>query len=269
MVSSSPSHERVRFPAWLGGAAAIALCFGAIALLQVPQLRELQQQSKTPAIEVLRRQMAAQRVQLEFLQKMPSFGFNNLIGNWAFLNFLQYFGDEAARQKTDYTLSPDFLEVTIQRDPYFMAAYAFLSTSTALYAGMPERSVALMEHGLTSLRPDFPPGSFYVWRSKAIDQLLFLGDSQGAAESFETAAEWAIQSGYPGSEGAAQVSRQTAAFLRANPDSRSAQVAAWGMVLENAPDDRTRQTAITRIRELGGNVTVTTQGRLQIVAPPD
>ncbi|MDX2216784.1 MAG: hypothetical protein SFY66_26195 [Oculatellaceae cyanobacterium bins.114] len=251
----------------LGTSIVALVCIVAIGLLQVPQLATLRRQATAPSVESLRQQLEAQKVQLNLLEKVPAFGFDNLIADWAFLNFLQYFGDEPARQQTDYSLSPEFFDVVLAHNPRFLAAYPFLSTSTALYAGEPERSINLMNQGLESLSPTVPPGSFFVWRNKGIDELLFLGDAQAARRSFETAADWASQSKVPGSEQIAALSQQTAQFLANNPDSKTAQVAAWAMVLENAPDNRTRRTAVDRIRLLGGDVVVSPDGSFQIMPP--
>lgn len=146
-----------------------------------------------------------------------------------------------------------------------MRGYTFLSTSTALYAGMPERSVAIAQKAAQSLQPDAPEGSYYALRVLAIDQLLFLGDPQAAQRSFETAAEWAEGQG---NRNAANLSRQTAAFLANNPNSKSAQVAAWAMILTTAPDPGARQTAIDRIRELGGQIIENPDGSYSVLPPP-
>lgn len=244
------------------------VCIGAIALLQVPQLRQLRQRSQTATVEQIRRDVLTEKTRLSFLQKTPSFGFDNLVANWTFLSFLQYFGDDTARAKTDYRLSADYFADVLQRDPYFLQAYLFASNSIALYSGMPETSVALMQQGLRSLKPNAPPGSYYVWRQLGIDQLLFLGDSQSARQSFETAANWAMVSPEPGSAEVAELSRQTAAFLANNPNSRTAQVAAWTMVLQSAPDDRTQQMAISQIAGLGGRVIQNPDGTFKIQAAP-
>jgi hypothetical protein len=246
----------------------VLICVVAIACLQVPQLDKLQRLSAAPSRDLLQQQLAAQRVQLNLLERIPTFGFDNVLADWAFLNFLQYFGDEPARQITDYTLSPEFFKVIIKRNPYFLAAYTFLSTSTALYAGMPEESIVLMNQGLAALSPTNPPGSYFVWRNKGIDELLFLGDAQAARRSFETAADWASQSPLPGSAQVAEFSRQTAEFLAKNPNSKNAQISAWALVLENAPDNRTRRTAADRIRALGGQILINADGSIQILPAP-
>jgi hypothetical protein len=245
----------------------ICASIAAIGWLQWPQLLQLKAGSQIVSVEELERQADQERLRLSLLEKMPTFGFNNLIADWTFLSFLQYFGDEPARLKTDYGLSPDYFEVILSRDPYFTQAYTFLSTSGSIYAGKPEQATEIMQRGLQSLKPNVPPDSFYAWRQLGIDQLLFLGDSKAAQQSFLTSAQWAAQSSLPGSREAAVFSQRTADFLAANPNSKSAQVAAWAMVLTNAPDNRTRKTAIERIRILGGQVIQNPNGSFGVQPP--
>ncbi|MBD2092448.1 hypothetical protein H6F67_21610 [Microcoleus sp. FACHB-1515] len=241
----------------------------AIVLLQLPLLRQIQAASETPNPAQIQRDTIIQTARLNLLEKAPTFGFDNLVADWTFLSFLQYFGDQPARLATDYRLSPEFFDVVIDRDPRFLQTYPFLSSSTALFAAQPERSIALMNQGLQSMTPTIPPGSFYVWRNKAIDELLFLGDAQAARQSFLKAAEWARASGLPEAENVARLSEQTAQTLDRNPDSRQAQIGAWVLVLGSAPDDRTRQTAIDRIQQLGGQIVPQPDGSFSVQLPPD
>jgi hypothetical protein len=159
--------------------------------------------------------MQAEQAALERLRQLPTFGFDNIVADWTFLKFLQYFGDTAARQQSDYRLSPDYFDVILTHNPNFLAVYPFLSTSTALYAGMPDRAIALTQTALQSLKPHTPPGSYYVWRQLGIDQLLFQGDAAAAQRSFAIAAEWAR---LQGNLRVAELSQQTATFLDRNPD---------------------------------------------------
>lgn len=243
------------------------LCVLAVGALQVPQLNALSRKAKNPSLETLRQDIELEQLRLSLLQKTPVFGFDNLLADWVYLNFLQYFGDDTARSQTGYTLSPDYFKIIVDRDPRFLGAYTGLSTSVSLYAAKPEQSVALMEKGLKSMSPKSPPQSYYVWRQKGIDELLFLGNAQAARQSFETAAEWA--STYPDEESqyVASLSRQTAEFLARNPLSKSAQVSAWSMVLNNVVDQRTRQFVISKIESLGGKVIITPQGQAKIQLP--
>jgi hypothetical protein len=264
MQTSSPQKSAATYfiPAGIA-----LLCLTAIGLLQTPQLQRLKTQSQTATVAALQREMEQEKVRLSLLKKTPSFGFENAIANWTFLNFLQYFGDTPARNKTDFTLSPDYFEVVLERDPYFINAYTFLSTSTAMYAGLPDRSVTIARRGLSSLKPNVPPDSYYAWRQLGIDELLFLGDADAAKRSFQMAATWARQSTEPNSDRVASLSEQTVAFLANNPNSKSAQVAAWSMVLTTAPDKRTHDIAIGQIERLGGKVTANPNGTFSIRPP--
>ncbi|MEW5859223.1 MAG: hypothetical protein AB1861_17865 [Cyanobacteriota bacterium] len=236
--------------------------------MQLPQLNKISTKAKTASLEELKKEVDAEKVRLKLLQKVPAFGLDNLFADWVFLGFAQYFGDDEVRKVTGYTLSPDYFEIIVNRDPRFRKAYLFLSASSSLYAAMPERSVALMEKGLKSLTPQVPPKSYFIWRYKGMDELLFLGNAQAARQSFEKAAEWAKVYSDPESKSVAAISRQTSEFLVRNPNSRKAQVSGWMLVLTNPViDDRTRKIAISRIEALGAKVIITPEGGVQVKLP--
>ncbi|HEY9634875.1 MAG TPA: hypothetical protein V6D14_15840 [Coleofasciculaceae cyanobacterium] len=236
-------------------------------MLQVPQLNYLTNRAKNASPEALRQDVDLEKLRLNLLQQTPAFGFDNLFADWVFLNFLQYFGDEETRAVTGYSLSPEYFEIIVDRDPRFLGAYTGLSTSISLYAAKPEESVALMEKGLKSMSPQSPPKSYYIWRQKGIDELLFLGNTQAARQSFKNAAEWASTYSDEESQNVAAISRRTSEFLARNPKSKSAQVTAWAMVLNTVTDDRTRKIAISRIEALGGKVIITPEGVPKIRLP--
>lgn len=261
------SNLRLNLNQYVAVAIIPLLCIVAVASLQLPQLNRLTQKTKTATQESLKQDLELEKLRLNTLHKTPTFGFNNLVADWVFLNFLQYFGDDEARAVTGYDISPKYFEIIVDRDPKFLGTYLGLSTSISMYAAMPEKSVALMEKGLKSMSPQTPSKSYYIWRYKGIDELLFLGDAKAAKQSFEKAAEWA--STYPDEESQyiAGLSRKTAEFLSRNPNSKLAQVNAWAMVLSNTADARTRKIAISRIESLGGKVIVTPEGAVKIRPP--
>lgn len=244
------------------------VCILGVGLLQFAQLQKLLISKQTASLETLNKDIKTENIRLKFLKKMPSFGYDNFIADLVYLNFLQYFGDDEARDKTGYSLSPEYFEVILERDPRFLAAYQSLSVSTSLYAAMPERAIALSEKGLKSLSPSVPEKSYYVWRYKGIDELLFLGNAQAAQQSFATAANWASKFSDAESQLAANTSHKTAEFLSRNPNSKYAQIATWSMVLSNQVDQRTRKRAIREIEALGGKVITTPEGTNKIILPP-
>lgn len=251
------------------GISLLALFTLGVGFLQVPQLNQLNSRAKTTSLERLRKEADTEKLRLNLLQKLPTFGFDNVIADGVFLKFLQFFGDDEARLKTGYRLSPEYFEVILGHDPHFLQAYLFLSTSTSVYAGMPERSISLMEKGLKSLSPKAPLKAYYVWRYKGIDELLFLGAASQAKHSFATAAEWASHYSDQESQQVKALSLRTSQFLAHNPRSKSAQIAAWVMVLDSPVDTQTRKLALGRISKLGGKVSVTPQGALQVQQPKE
>lgn len=246
----------------------IFVCILGVGIIQFPRLQKLLATNQATSLEVLEKDLKLEKIRLNLLKQMPSFGYDNLIADWVYINFLQYFGDDEVRAKTGYSLSPEYFEVILERDPRFLAAYQSLSTSTSLYAAMPERAIKLMEKGLKTLSPKLPEKYYYVWRYKGIDELLFLGNSQAAKESFIMAATWASHFSDEESKTVALYSLRTAEFLSRNPNSKYAQIATWAMVLNNQIDERTRQIAIKQIEALGGKVIPTPEGTQKIIFPP-
>ncbi|WP_414755709.1 hypothetical protein [Anabaena sp. CCY 9910] len=246
----------------------VCLCALTISWIQSPRLQKLLKNQQDISLATLEKDMQAEKLRLNLLKKTPSFGYDNLMANWVYLNFLQYFGDEEIRAKTGYSLSPEYFEVIIERDPRFLDVYISLSTSISLYAAMPERSIALMEKGLKSLKPLLPEKSYHVWRFKGIDELLFLGNAQAAQHSFATAASWASNYTDEDSKHIALTSLRTANFLKQNPNSKYAQISTWAMILNNQVDDTTRKRAISEIEKLGGKFITTPEGVARIMFPP-
>ncbi|MEH1872482.1 hypothetical protein [Nostoc sp.] len=246
----------------------ICVCILGVGLIQFPQLKKLINSKKSASLETLNKEIESESIRLNFLKKTPTFGYNNLIADLVYLNFLQYFGDDEVRDKTGYSLSPEYFEVILERDPRFLAAYRSLSISTSLYAAMPERAIALSEKGLKSLSPSVPEKSYYVWRYKGVDELLFLGNAKAAEQSFATAANWASNFSDSESQTIAHTSQKTAEFLSRNPNSKYAQIATWVIVLNNHVDQRTQKRAIREIEALGGKVITTPEGNHKIVFPP-
>ena len=206
--------------------------------------------------------------QLKILKHTPNIGFGNVIADWGFLQFLQYFGDEESRDVSGYGMSSEYMAAVLAHDPYYKDFYLFLSESTTFYAGMPNRTVELMKEELSYLKESRAPDSYYVWRYKGTDELLFLNKSTAAQQSFEMAATWAEASTEENSQMMAAISRQTANFLASDPDSTQAKIGAWANIVTTSRDEQTQARAIQMIRELGGGVIVSDTGGVSIEYPP-
>lgn len=196
------------------------------------------------------------------LQKIiPSFGFDNLRADGLYLNYIQYLGDEAARNQTGYSLITDYFETIIEYDPHFTEAYLALSTANSLYAGEPEKTIALMDRVLESISPKTSPKTSFLWTYKASDELLYLGDTEAAQESYLTAAKWAIKHGDKYGIKIAKKNIKTANFLASNPDTKEAQIAAWSIILPNIRDEQNRQIIINKIQGLKSELALSKSGR--------
>lgn len=202
--------------------------------------------------------------ELSLLRSLPKFGYTNLFADWTLLNFIQYFGDSSLRQVTGYGLSDDYFESIIDSDPLFIESYIFLVNSISMYMGQPENSIRLIEMGLEDMAPDKPERSYLLWRYKGTDELLFLGDTLAAQQSYQTAAAWAEKSSDENAELIAKLSKNTANFLAEDPNSRPAQINSWSEVLLRAIDDNIRQKAIAEIEALGGKVLRANDGQVTI-----
>lgn len=241
------------------------LCAVTIGTIQIPQLRSLEQTQTAQAYE---QQVEQENLRLQLLRQMPSFGFDNLIADWTFLQYLQYFGDDEARAETGYNLALEYLDIVIDRDPRFLGAYDFLATAGSIFTAQPQKTNEIIERGLQFVTPQVPKRSYYIWRQKAINELLFLENAQADAQkSFQKAADWASLYQDEESQIVAEFSRRTAEFLENNPESNIAKVGAWALVLQNTSDELAQARAIEAIQNLGGQVEVTEDGQL-LVRPP-
>jgi hypothetical protein len=207
-------------------------------------------------------------LRLKMLKTIPSFGFDNLIADWTFLKFLQYFGDDEARYVTGYNLSQDYFDIVTQRDPRWADIYLFLSTAISFYQGKPETAVNLMERGTRALTvsPQIHSQSWMVWRTKGLDELLLLGDIPESIRSHEMAADWV--EGSPEGPKLAPLFRATAEYLRRDPDSVLVRFTAWSTVYAQTTDKLVRQRAKQALVKLGAQVQKDKNGKESFILPP-
>ncbi|MBW4693669.1 MAG: hypothetical protein KME27_18140 [Lyngbya sp. HA4199-MV5] len=234
----------------LGSVIAIASLAGVV-LIQRSQLTRPSLWSSNPT-----QAEQQEAVKLRLLNQLPTFGFNNLVADWTFLNFLQYYGDNEVRAKTGYALSPQYFDIITRLDPRFVDIYLFLSGSISYQLGEPQVAVQLMDRGTAALSPQITPKAFQVWRFKGLDQLLLLGDIPGSIRSHEMAAKWVQGTPY---QALTPLFEQTAAFLRRDPNSVPVRFQAWTSIYYQAAavNDKTTQTrAEQEILALGGQMSL-------------
>ncbi|AFZ34904.1 hypothetical protein Sta7437_1337 [Stanieria cyanosphaera PCC 7437] len=223
----------------------LLICLSGIISLQINQIKTNQTQTTNYLQEEQNRQTL-----LAFQKFFPSLGFDNLKADSIFLHFVQYFGDDPARDETGYSLVPDYFETIVQYDPHFTQAYLTLSTANTMYAGKPQQTITLIQQVLDSISSTTSPDNFSLWNAKGLDELLFIGDNEAAKNSYQMAAKLANLQNSASGKNLADRYLQTANFLATNPDTTEAQIVAWKTILPNLRDQQTRQEVIAKIQDL-------------------
>ncbi|HLO48728.1 MAG TPA: hypothetical protein VK211_09975 [Kamptonema sp.] len=205
-------------------------------------------------------------LRLQLAKAAPTFGFDNLIADWIFLKYIQYFGDSEVRSQTGYTLNTPYFDIITSRDPRWVDIYPFLSTGISYYLGKPEVAISMMDRGTDVLSPQINPQAWRVWRFKGLDQFLLVGDIPGAIRSHEMAADWTL--GTP-DQVFEPVLRQTAQFLKKDPNSTLTRFQAWSSVYYEATDKLVRHRAQEALLSLGARMRKDKDGEVRFFLPAD
>lgn len=263
--SSRPGQPEFNsgFIRWLSRLVITALSLGCVLAIAAIQTRTIR---RAPAglVDPVVAQSQTQ-IRLKLLQTLPTLGFDHVIANWAFLDYLQYFGDSAARQQSGYGAIGDYFDLIVARDPRFLAIYPFLSAGVSYYAGQPERAIALMEKGSESMSPRVQPQAFWIWRFVAFDRFLLLGDNAGAVRAFEQAAAWAGET--TEFKDFEPFFMKTARALRRDINSLPVRFYAWNSVYQEAIDAPIRERAERELILLGAQKQKNRAGQVIFVLP--
>lgn len=226
----------------------VFICLAGIIKLQSKQYNQSVARLKQP--DYFQKEQEQKRL-VKVQKQIPAFGLDNLVADWSYLSFVQYFGDKPARDKTGYSLVLDHFEAISKRDPRFAQAHLSLSTANTMYAANPDRTVALMNQVLQSISADSPHAAL-LWTSKGLDELLFLGDKKAALHSYTMAARSASLNNLD--DNFTSRSLETAILSASKPDIKQAQIIAWSSVLTNVKDAHRRQEIINKIDSLKAEI---------------
>jgi hypothetical protein len=221
-----------------------------ICLLGIISLQAQRRSRSESAINTYRQDEIAQKTQLDLYEEIPDFGFNNLMADKTYLEYIQYFGDQSAREHLGYELVPGYFAAIVDRDLNFTDAYFSLITANSLYAGEPQKTINLMEQTLPYIALQLPENIAQLWSQKGTDELLFLGDIEAAKKSYRMAVYSASQINGKRNQELTESYLAMLKFLSTNPDLKDAQILAWSTVLPNIKDDRRRQEVIDKINNL-------------------
>jgi hypothetical protein len=220
------------------------------------QLFSLQNNFSETSAQKYSQQVVKKKAQLNLINKIPLLGFDNIIADWLFLNFIQYYGDNEARETTGYGLAPDYFQTIVKLEPRFIVSYFFLEPATTLFALQPQISVTTISQGLEFISPDTPLAS-ELWIIKAINELLFLGNTQAATNSYRQALEWTKKDKPQVNPNKIKRLEETIKFLESDPDSRRAAAGGWAALLSRARDTKTKEKILYYLDRLGAEVILT------------
>ena len=240
----------------------VLICSMCVVFLQKANLKQ-QEETKNQLTYAQEEKKLASIAEIQ--QRLPGFGYDNLLADWNFLQFVQYFGDAEAREVTGYSLVTDYFKVVVDKDPRFTQALLSFSAANSLFAGKPKETVELINKALKTASPDLPGYPFLLWTYKATDEILFLGNISAAKDSYKMAAKWASMKNDDVGKKMTTRYKATAKFLASNPDTKDAQIVAWTNVLSQAPDLKTQQRAIDKLKTLGVNVFIDGEGKINVV----
>lgn len=172
--------------------------------------------------------------------KRVSLGYDGLAADIYWTRAVQYFGGKHHTGATQYRLLAPLLEITTYLDPHLTVAYEFganfLSPAPPNGAGMPDRAVRLVEHGIENNPDDwklyYELGFIYYWE---------LHDYKQAAEAFERGSQ---------RPGAHPFLKVLAAKMAQNAGEIETARMLWITTFESSHDQQVRENAAAHLRAL-------------------
>lgn len=208
------------------------LCLGLIAALQWPRSDLSQRTDRVlTAPPVLPKAEAIK----PFL-----FGMDNLVADWYWLQYVQYFGDTKAREKTNFDYCDDYLELVTAIDPKFVKAYAAASYAVAGMQEDPDKALKILSRGIL-LNPS-APDSWELYRNYAGVAFLYKKDLPTAAKYFIKAAD---------APGAPVVFRSFAAAFYNKMNDKERAISLWIQYYKEAPSQELKDKTKKKLTDLG------------------
>jgi hypothetical protein len=199
---------------------------------------------------------------VDWQKQTAHLGFDNLQADWSYLDFVQYFGDSKARETIGYKLVPEYFETITSIDPRFTTAYLNLSIANSMYAGYPEKTIALIEEVLASVDPASEKAA-YLWTSKGLDELLFMGDKEAAIKSYQMAAQWQSLANVKKADGSTIKDLDLALQDTNEIELKQAQIRAWSTVLAYVRDQPRQREILDKIAHFQTELAALEQAKIK------
>jgi tetratricopeptide (TPR) repeat protein len=174
-----------------------------------------------------------------------TFGFSNLIADWQWLQYVQYFGDQQARMHSGYGQSESDLEQIATFNPQFLLVYVQANYAVAEAMKQPEKAVQFLLKGAQE-NPGKPdtlgmPGTWYLYRLAASIVFRHFNDYERSAQLFTLAAA---------EPGAPAVMKENAAYFFHAANDQERAIRLWQEFYEEAPTAQMKRAAREKLASL-------------------
>lgn len=167
--------------------------------------------------------------------KLVALGFDNLLFDYYWLEFIQYIGDQKGRQSDHSEKAASYLELLTAIDPHFVPAYYF----AAITLGDQNQSAAaaaIIDRGIAA-----NPDNWLLPYIGGMNQFLFAHDEHRAAKYYKMAARFPAAPDW--------LERQ-ANILEAKIPSMIKEINVWDSMYHNSTSPEIKQRAQNRLVEL-------------------
>ncbi|MBX9696389.1 MAG: hypothetical protein K2Z81_28635 [Cyanobacteria bacterium] len=161
--------------------------------------------------------------------RLVSLGFEQVIADYYWLQFIYYVGDSKARDLDHYEHADRYLDLITGLDPRIIQAYWFAAFTVGGDQKNPERAAELIERGLQANQDNW-----YLPYIAAVNQFLFARNTSEAARYYRMAAKY---------KGAPDWLERQATILDSNIPVLAKSANIWLNVFNSAEDDTIRERA--------------------------
>ena len=192
------------------------------------QLLHFKLQQKLHAAEPYRRSEFFVLVKANSL-KLCSLGFDQLIADFYWLSFIQYFGSSAERLGDNSSLAFNYLDITTSLDPYFVQPYWFAPFTVGSEMNRPDLAKKLIDRGIQANQ-----NNWYLPYIAGINQYLFAHNEIEAAKYYRMAAKFPDAPKWLGRQ---------AQILEAKIPSQIKEINTWDTIYRTSDDPLVKQRA--------------------------
>jgi tetratricopeptide (TPR) repeat protein len=191
-------------------------------------------------------QDSSEETTLNTLAKLPNFGNRNLVADFLWLRFSQYFGDTQARAKSGYGLSYKYLETITNKDPHFENPYRIANLAIAYRMGRVDLADTLLVKGIRE-----NPNAYLIWQARGFLHFLYTGDIAKAVYCFRQNAGLAVAVGGNRLQHWGNYWFAMSRYLEVSKSNVWTRRQIWMEVYANSSDASTQELALAQLNKLG------------------